>query len=137
MERAAGLERMSLGLSHRAQVDFAQEALRALAGDHGDGVSYIARVEDFRRVFRAAAGKFRGHAARAYGAHPNAVSAEVFGHAPAQALQRPFGGAVESTADERVFAGKGRDIDDVARFLLDHAGDDRAGDQEHAFQIGV
>src|SRR5258708_39924628 len=126
-----------LRLGEGAELDFAQEALRALGGDHGDGVGDVLRGEDFAGVFRPAAGKFSGHAARADGADANAVSAQILGHAAAEALYGPLRRAIKAAAGEGVFAGQRTDIDDVAGLARPPSGNNRAGNQEQTLQIGV
>ena len=118
-------------------MDFAEEALRALSGDHGDGVGNVIGGEDFGRVFRTAAGELRGYAAGTDSADADAMDAQVFSHAAAEALQSPLGGAVDAAASEGVFPCQGGDVDNVAGFALDHARYDGARNQEHAFEIGV
>ena len=81
---------LGLGLGNRAQLHFAEETLRALGGDHSDGVRDVLGGEDFASVFRTAAGKFRGHAAGTDGADANTVAAQIFRHAAAQSLYGPF-----------------------------------------------
>ena len=107
-------------------MNFAKETLRALRGDHGDGVSDIVGGEDFGRVFRTASCKPGEYGAGADRADADAVAAEVFGHATAEALQSPFGGTVDSAAGKGTLPGLRGDIYDVAGLSLDHAGNNGA-----------
>src|SRR5712692_3742924 len=69
------------GFPYRAQLDFAQETLRALRGYHGDRMSDVLRRQYFGRILGAVTGKFRGHASGANHADAYAMSAQVFRHA--------------------------------------------------------
>src|SRR5262245_28040068 len=97
----------------------------------------IVSREDLGSVFGAAAGELRGHAAWAYGADTDAVAAQVFGHTTAETLEGPLGGAVDAASSEGVFPCERGDVDDVTVFALDHARNNGATDQKHAFEIGV
>src|SRR5882724_3143224 len=78
------------GFGDGAEVHFAEEALRALGGDHGDGVGDVLSGQDFAGVFWAATGKFSGDAAGTDSAYANVVGAQIFRHAAAEALHGPF-----------------------------------------------
>ena len=122
-----GREKLGLGFAEGAEVDFAEEALRALGDEHFYGVGYVFRGENLRGIFWAAggaAGKVGGYAAWADYADANAVLAKVFGHASGKALEAPFGGAIHSAVPEGVLPGQRGDINDVAGLAFDHAGRD-------------
>src|SRR5271167_3179636 len=93
--------------------------------------------ENFGGIFETSAGKFGGHAAGTDDAHADAISAQVFGHAPAQSLESPFGSAIEATTGKGVFSRERTDINDVPAAALNHERGDGAGDQKDAFEVGV
>ena len=126
-----------LGFGDRAKVDFADKALRALSGEHSDGVRNIIGSEDPGRILGASSGEFRGHAAGADDADADTVLAKILGHAAGEALQSPFGGAIQGAAGKGVFSGEGTDIDNVAAAALNHEGSDGAGNEEGALEICI
>src|SRR6185437_682729 len=129
--------RVALGLLGGAEEDFADEALRGLGEEHGDGVGYVIGLEHFFCVLCGAMKKIGGDRAWANGCDADAVSAEVFGHAISEAEQAPFGGAIGSAAGHGVFSSEGTDVDDVATRAREHSGDDGAADEEHSLKIRV
>ena len=127
----------ALGLGQGTEVDFADEALRALQREHGDGVRDVIRAENLGGIFGTASGEVGEDAAGADGADANAEGAEIFGHASRKTLKAPFRGAVERAASERIFPREGTDVDDVASAALNHERNDGTGDEKDAFEIGV
>ena len=118
-------------------MDFADKALRALLNKHGNRVSDIFRGENLRGILGAAAGKLRGHAARADDTDSNAIAPQILSHASCQTHKTPFRGAIHTAAREGVFPGQRTDIDDVAAAALNHERRDGPGDQEDALQVGI
>jgi|SRR5579864_7111434 len=131
------LNASGLGFLGGTEEDFADEALRGLGEEHGDGVGYVIGLEHFLGVLCGAMRKIRGDGAGANGGDADAVGAEIFGHGVAEAEQAPFGGAIGSAARHGVFSGEGADVDDVATRAREHSRDDGAADEEHSLEIGV
>src|SRR5579864_8868889 len=126
-----------LGLLSGTEEDFADEALRGLGEEHGNGVGYVIGLEHFFGVLCGAMRKIGGDGAGANGSDTDAVGAEIFGHAIGEAEQAPFGGAIGSAAGHGIFSGEGADVDDVAAPAREHSGNDGAADEEHSLEIGV
>jgi hypothetical protein len=91
-----------LGFAEGAHLNFADEALLALGEEHFDDVGDVLGLEEFGGVFLGAVGEVGGDAAGADEADADAVFAEVYGHAAGEALQAPFGGAIEGGAGLRL-----------------------------------
>jgi hypothetical protein len=124
-------------LAHRAQLDFAEKALRALGDDHGHGMGDVFCRKHFRCILVAATGKIGGHAAGANNADADTVFAQVFRHATGKALQAPFRSAIQGARSERVAACKRADVDNVTLTAANHGGNNSAGNQKGALEIRV
>ena len=66
---------LPLRFDEGAEVDFADETLRALDGQHGDGVGDVFSSEHFSGVLRPAAREFRGDTAGADSADADSILA--------------------------------------------------------------
>jgi hypothetical protein len=86
MSRGNNWKDGDLGFAKRPEMDFAEEALRALGDDHFHSVGHVIGGENFRGIFRAARGKICGHTAGTDHTDANAMFAKVFGHAGGKAL---------------------------------------------------
>ena len=126
-----------LGFAQRAKMDFAEEALRALGDNGGDGVSDIFGAQHFRRVFGAAAGKFGGYAARANHADADAMFTKIFGHTSGESEDAPFRSAINAAAGKGIFSCEGTDVNDIAATAADHGRHNGAGNEKNAFEIGI
>src|SRR5437588_2704313 len=128
---------VGLWFPQRPKVNLAQETPRALRDNGFHGVGNIFGAQHFRRVLWAAAGEFRGDAARADHTNADTAFPEIFRHAAGKTDDTPFGGAIDAAASEGAFAGQRTDVDDVAQATADHGRHHSAREQEDALKIGV
>jgi hypothetical protein len=135
------------GLVDRVDQHVGDDHVRRPAGDPGDDVGDVARLQRGHPVVDGVRGRLVAveadegelglHHARVDLADPDATAQHVHAHATGDPLDSGLGRAVHGPAGVDLAPGVGTDVDDVAGAALDHAREDAARDVEEAPHVGV
>src|SRR5207249_5540856 len=96
---------------------------------------FLARLYRVGIFGQARGDEGRLHASGTDAIHADAVFGVVQRHALRQAGDGEFGGAVSDALPHTHDAANGREVDDVARFSLQHCGQENFGNVEHAAHV--
>jgi hypothetical protein len=111
--------------------------LRSLGDDHLDNVGDVVGLEHAVFVLAGMRAELCVYGSGTDDANADVVLAEFFGDRIAETVESPFGGGINGSVREWVFAGDGGDVDDVAGLALDHHGSEGADGIEHGAQVSV